>query len=378
MTDTRTEPREDEREQAPRGDPERATEPVRASRSITLTPRALFSVLFNGKRALDVVETAYRMGLLEELDSAQVRLGDLAERHRLVPLRLYKFLDCLESLSLVERTQTEDAIVEARYRLRPGALAAAEAVLGPESAERDREKYDWNAIYGRLEEVLRGSHRMPRESFAWPLQDPHQIADFEASMAAGIGPVLETMTTHGDRLFGGASSPEGAHAVRRLLDVGGGDGTLGAELAQRFSELQVDVFNLPATEPLVNRARERYGLGSRLGFVGGDFLAGGLPGGYDAISFVRTLHDWPAETARSLLGKAKNALEPGGQVLVCEEFRTPERLAAQFFWTYFLTGVDSCVSRLREASFYVAALEQLGFRRVEMLPGPFEVVVGTL
>jgi hypothetical protein len=33
------------------------------------------------------------------------------------------------------------------------------------------------------------------------------------------------------------------------------------------------------------------GLAGRLGFMGGDFLNGPLPGGYDTLSFVRGLHD---------------------------------------------------------------------------------------
>jgi hypothetical protein len=72
---------------------------------------------------------------------------------------------------------------------------------------------------------------------------------------------------------------------------------------------------------------------------------------------------------------AYRALEPGGQLVICEEFRTPDRLAVQFFWSYFLIGVDSCVSRLREVSFYTALLEQTGFEKVEILSGEWELVV---
>jgi SAM-dependent methyltransferase len=140
--------------------------------------------------------------------------------------------------------------------------------------------------------------------------------------------------------------------------------------------LKVDVFNLPATLALVERTRERFGLSaSRLGFVAGDFLKEPLPEGYDVMSFVRVLHDWAPQTAQALLQAAWAALPPGGRVIICEEFRTPERLAAQFFWTYFLIGVDSCVSRLREVELYERMLTQAGFHHVRVLPGgPFELV----
>jgi hypothetical protein len=136
-----------------------------------------------------------------------------------------------------------------------------------------------------------------------------------------------------------------------------------------------DVFNLPAVEPLVRgRAAE---LDGRMGFVGGDFLANPLPTGYDVLSFVRVLHDWPAGVARSLLVKARDALPPGGRIVICEEFRDRDRLAVQFFWTYFLIGVDACVSRLREVEWYQTALAALDFDDFEVIPGPFDLIVAT-
>jgi demethylspheroidene O-methyltransferase len=92
---------------------------------------------------------------------------------------------------------------------------------------------------------------------------------------------------------------------------------------------------------------------------------------------VRVLHDWPADIARTLLEKAWHALPPGGRLVVCEEFRTRDRLAVQFFWTYFLIGVDACTSRLREVEWYTEALATLGFAGIRVLPGPFDVIVAT-
>lgn len=355
------------------------------------SPRALLHLLFNGQKAIDVVQTALELGLLEALEPdvapatsgsksppeprvdartphAHVTLGELSERFGLRPSRLYKFLDCLESLGLVVREQDVDALEQARYRSVPGLLEGARTVLGPDSLERDRDGYPWRTLQGRLPEVLRGEHGIASEAFDWPPRTPEQVAGFEASMSAGVGPAIEAFTTHQAKLL-----PEGG---LRLLEVGGGDGTLAVRLLERDPSLTVDVYNLPAVEPLVRKVQASAGLGERLGFVAGDFLERSFPVGYDALSFVRVLHDWPAETARLLLKKAHAALPPGGVVIVCEEFRTPERLAAQLFWTYFLMGMDSCTSRLREVEWYRDAFEQVGFERFEVLPGPFEILVG--
>jgi len=339
-----------------------------------LSPRGLLSLLFHGSKALDVVSTSLDLGLLAMLDRGPITLGELAKRTETKPPRLYKLLDCLESMGLVAREQHGDALEEARYRSIAPLEQAARAVLGPESIERDRDRYGWREIHGRLPDVLRGTHSVSRDAFDWPPVDAGQIASFEASMAAGIPPIAESMTRAMARVLGSSASP--STRATRLLDVGGGDGSLAAALVAAFPTLHVDVLNLPPVEPLVRATIER-SRSKRIGFVPGDFLKEPLSSGYDAISFVRVLHDWPAETARMLLEKAYDALLPGGRVIICEELRDPERLAVQFFWTYFLIGVDTCVSRLREVEFYTRALGALGFDELRVIDGPFDVLVAT-
>ena len=72
---------------------------------------------------------------------------------------------------------------------------------------------------------------------------------------------------------------------------------------------------------------------------------------------------------------ATDAMAPGARIVICEEFRTPDRLAVQLFWTYFLVGVDSCVSRLREVEWYTEALAALGFGDISVVRGAFDVIV---
>ncbi|WP_394841613.1 methyltransferase domain-containing protein [Pendulispora brunnea] len=333
--------------------------------------RALLSLLFNASKGLDVVKTALDLGILARLDRGSVTLGELARATGSVPLRLYKLLDALETLGFVAREDPRDDkaddIESTRYTAREPLEAAARAVLGETSIERDRDAYPWRVLENKLAATLRGEHHIPRDAFDWPPSTPSQHAQFEASMAAGVPPIAEAFHAAHDDMFVTGSE--------RWLDVGGGDGALAASVLARDARLVADVLNLPITEPLVRARAEGSGVGARLGFVAGDFLNEEFPRGYDVISFVRVLHDWPAATARMLLDKAARALAPGGRLVICEEFRTADRLAIQFFWTYFLIGVDSCVSRLREIDFYVRELEARGFRDIRTRSGPFDVLV---
>jgi demethylspheroidene O-methyltransferase len=105
---------------------------------------------------------------------------------------------------------------------------------------------------------------------------------------------------------------------RRLMDVGGGEGAFLAAAAKRFPMLELALFDLPV---VASRARERIGslgIGARVETIGGDMLRDSLPGGADAISLVRVLHDHDDESARILLAAIRDALPQGGAIVVAE------------------------------------------------------------
>ncbi|HEX2690596.1 MAG TPA: methyltransferase [Kofleriaceae bacterium] len=335
-----------------------------------MNARALLSVLFHADKALDLVATARDLGVLAQLDAGPATLRELADMTGARPLRMYKFLDGLESLGLITREQPTDDLLSARYASREPLIAAVEAVLGEGSIERDRNAYPWRDIHGRLASVLSGQLDA---RFAWPPASAEEVRGFEHSMAAGTPPIIEALRGARAQVFGARDA-----GPRRWLDVGGGDGTVAAALLREDPRLVCDVYNLASVEGLVRDRAAAQGLAGRLGFVAGDFLVEPLPRGYDVLSFIRVLHDWPADVARMLLRRAADALAPGARIVICEEFRTPDRLAVQLFWTYFLIGVDGCISQLREAAWYVDALAALGFTEITVLPGApgaFEIVV---
>lgn len=333
------------------------------------TLKSRLHLLYNGERARESVTVADETGLLRRLhEEPGTSLEALATSFGFVPDRLFKLLDVLETLGLVERTPRYAEGMTARYTLVPGAFDAVQAVFGAASQERDRETYPWRRLHGRLGEVLAGAPGFTAAEFSWPPASGEQTERFEASMVAGLTPICDAFLQHAGTLF-----PQGRPL--RLLDVGGGDGTLAAQLVARVPNLHVDVLNLEAVRPLFARVRGASAAPDRLRFVAADFLAEELPTGYDYVTFVRVLHDWRIDAATELLDKGLRALEPRGKLVICEEFRTQDRLAAQLFWTYFLIGVDTCWSRLREAGAYVQLLEERGYA-AEVLQGTLDLVVG--
>ncbi len=103
-----------------------------------------------------------------------------------------------------------------------------------------------------------------------------------------------------------------------LLDVGGGDGTIGCALAEHYPDLKVTVFNLPASAYIARRIIGEKGMADRVDVHEGDFLKEELPGPFDRVMFSRVLTDWAPDVCRDVLGKAARALAPGGRVVINE------------------------------------------------------------
>ena len=152
--------------------------------------------------------------------------------------------------------------------------------------------------------------------------------------------------------------------VERMLDVGGGDGAFAEAALRAAPDLQACVFDLPAVADRARGRFERAGLAGRGSAIGGNFLEGSLPGGFDAISLVRVLYDHDDPVVRELLRRAHAALPPGGMLLVSEPMsggKKPLRAGDAYFGFYTAAmGTGQPRSRSRHAEM----LRDAGFVRV--------------
>ena len=153
---------------------------------------------------------------------------------------------------------------------------------------------------------------------------------------------------------------------RRLLDVGGGDGSFLRAVAAGAPDLELALFDLPE---VVQRAEERFtaaGLGGRVDCAAGDFLRDPLPNGADLLSLVRIVHDHDDDAAMALLRACRRALPQGGTLLLAEPMATTrgaERVAAYF--SLYLLAMGS--GRPRSPDELGAMLREAGFREVRRL-----------
>jgi demethylspheroidene O-methyltransferase len=153
---------------------------------------------------------------------------------------------------------------------------------------------------------------------------------------------------------------------RCLLDVGGGDGTFLTRAAASAPGLRLMLFDLPA---VAERARARFaqsGLKDRAQTFGGDFRTGKLPEGADIISLIRVIHDHDDDHALTILRAARQALPPGGTLLLAEPMAgTPGAESVGAYFEFYLLAMGS--GRPRRAEQLSEMLRQAGFGRIELL-----------
>ncbi len=197
--------------------------------------------------------------------------------------------------------------------------------------------------------------------------DPAAAARYSDLMASTVPPLAEEVVD---------AYPLGNH--RTLLDVGGGIGAFLALMGARAPSLNLMLFDLPAVAVHAAANLEADGLAHRTQVHAGNFQTDELPKGADLITLVRVLLDHGDEVALTVLRRAREALEPGGTLLVVEPFsgiRGAERVGDAYFGLYlFAMGRG----RARTIAQHQALLRSAGFSRTRLVPTRYPVHTGII
>jgi len=114
----------------------------------------------------------------------------------------------------------------------------------------------------------------------------------------------------------------------RLVDVGGAHGHLLATILRRHKRLRGVLYDQPQVVAGAEQGgflSER-GVRDRVEVTGGDFFCA-VPAGADAYLMKYILHDWDDELCLRILGHCREAMAPGGRVLVVEHVIPPGNAA---------------------------------------------------
>ena len=154
------------------------------------------------------------------------------------------------------------------------------------------------------------------------------------------------------------------HRHQILLDVGGGDGTFLTHVARAIPHLRLQLFDLPAVATQARARFEQDGFARRADVFGGDIYSGALPQGADLISLVRILHDHDDSDVTLILRQIKQALLPGGTLIIAEPMAGVKGNApmADAYFGFYLLAMGS--GRARRPDELAAMLSEAGFTAI--------------
>jgi hypothetical protein len=287
--------------------------------------RAIYDV-YIANRASAALAVAVRLGVFVKLAAHPTTLRELAGDLGLAERPTDALLTSLVSLGLLERhgdgvdgPLSWNAAGSPEPRYAPTALARDHLLPGSRfylGGLIDIENEHFVTPQNLIEAIRRNRPEAYGGADPWEaiMADPKGAADFTRAMhSISLRPAFGLAATFD---FGGVGS---------LLDAGGGSGILSIAAVLKNPGLRATILELPVVADVARETVRDYQLEDRIRVVEGNMMTEPLPGGHDAVLFSQILHDWPPETARILLARAHEALNPGGQVLVHEKLLSDRR-----------------------------------------------------
>jgi hypothetical protein len=221
----------------------------------------------------------------------------------------------------------------------------------------------WSA-WGALDHAVRTGERPFDHLYGMPVWEyyaanPEQGARFDAAMSSITGGLAEAVVSSYD--FSGFG---------RVIDIGGGDGTLLAAIVRSAPSARGVLFDVPAVVDRAKPALESAGVLNRTELVGGDFRVA-IPPGADCCVLKWILHDWEDHVCTTILRRCRDAVtSAGGAKLVVIERVLPERVGPEHLDLVLsdLNMMAMTCGRDRTEAEFAELFARTGFRLDRVMP----------
>ena len=273
--------------------------------------------------------------IAEHIAAGKVEIGDIATAAGCDSDALHRVLGHLVGKGVFEETAPGQFALNdaARGLLDPGARLGLdlEGIGG-------RMAYAW----GTLPNYVRTGAPAYHEHFGLPFwEDLDAHPAVAASFDALIGPAGHGAFNPDFQITGGWDP------VRTIVDVGGGTGSMLAEILRTRPGVFGTLVDLPRTVARSGATFQAAGVAGRVTTVGQSFFDP-LPAGRDIYLLRGVLNDWPDREATAILSRCAEAARPAGRVVVLKSVGpegAPKNLEIE---TVLLGGKHRTVAEFRE------------------------------
>ena len=264
--------------------------------------------LLTGYWASQMLFVAAKLGIADALARGPATPAVLAKRAGAHAPSLHRLLRALAGIGVVAEG--------AGGRFRLTSLGATLRSDAPQSLHHFAmmivDDYNWNAwgqlLYGVQTGKLAFEQVHGAPIFEYLRAHPEQDRTFSASMASISGPQNDAVAKAYD-----------FSRLGTLVDVGGAHGHLLATVLRRHRRVRGVLYD----QPQVVAAAAKGGfitdkkVAARITTAGGNFFEH-IPAGADGYMMKYIIHDWNDDQCETILRNCRQAMAPGGRVLVVE------------------------------------------------------------
>jgi len=322
-----------------------------------MPPQARVMEMICGYWVTQALGVTARLNIPDLIGAGADQLPALAEATGSDPDALFRLLRFLGSLGLLNRTDDDRyELTELGDCLRSDTPNTMRNLAILSSAEHYR-------IWGHLADSLRTGEPSLELALGAPLftyleAHPEAGTRFNNAMADLVRNVHRAAVSGYD--FG---------AVKRVVDVGGGTGTLLAHLLSTHDHLTGVLFDLPHVVEKAIPVLTEAGVRDRCELVAGSFFTDPVPDNGDVYTMSLVLHDFNDERSRQILTSVRRSIPAHATMLILEQV-VPAGNEPHIGKLVDVNMLVISGGRERTEAEFGQLLSETGFRLVRTLPSP--------
>jgi len=314
----------------------------------------LFRLIFS-KIITQCIGVAAELGIADLLKDGSCSIEKLAQKSKVKENYLYRVMRALVSVGIFKETEPE--------------IFALNDLAEPLCSNSPHSLKDFAAFVAHpvhngahsalLHSVKTGEtgfdyvHRT--DSFSYMKNDTDFFNIFNLAM---------TSLSHRDAQV--VSNAYDFSGFSRLVDIGGGNGFLLAEILKTTPELKGVLFDLQDVISNSQSIFKKFDLLDRVKFISGDFF-NSVPSGADAYIMKYVLHDWDDEQASLILKNCALSKNSGGKILIIDNV-IPEGDNPHLGKLHDIEMMVMTGGRERTASEFEALLNSAGLNLINITP----------
>ena len=332
--------------------------------SADIPPSVAMLRMISGFRVSRAIYVAAKLGIADLLKDGPKSSEELARLTSTHPLSLYRVIRAQASVGIFAEDEqgcfTLTAIGNTLQSEISGSLRAwAILVLGEEDYQA------WGDLMYTVRTGQTGfDHVFGMGIFQYEAQHPDHAKIFDEAMANLIGVYNSAVLASYSFL-----------SIEKLVDVGGGDGSLIVAILQTKPKMKGMLFDLPHVTEKAKQKITEAGLSGRCEVVAGDALVS-VPSGGDAYILSRVINSFDNERALAVLQNCRRAITQKSKLLLVERVlpdRVEHSFAAQGPVMSDLNMMVISGGRERTATEHRALLDAAGFTLTKIIPTQSEV-----